>query len=111
MRRQNVSRGAFVEPLEGRQLLADVSGLTLINAATDMVIGPLTNGATIDLRTAGSQLSVRAQVTPATTSGSAVFTLDGVKIRTENAVPYAIQGDTNGDYLPWTPSIGKHTLK
>src|SRR5215208_8420111 len=110
MRRGVLTVGPTIELLEGRQLLADVAGLTLINAATDKVIGPLNSGATIDFRVTGNQLSVRAELAqPA--SGSVVFTLDGVRYRPENFAPYAIKGDTDGNYLPWTPSIGSHTLK
>lgn len=47
--------------------------------------------------------------------GSVQFKLDGQLIHTENFAPYTIAGDAAKpnnlvDYLPWTPSLGGHTL-
>src|SRR3954447_14175333 len=99
---------AVVEPLEGRALFAGgsidsgivpwliphvnavgsptptptgmaVTGLTLINAATDQPIGPLTSGATVDEAAVGSQLSVLATTNPALV-GSVTFVLDGQQV-------------------------------
>jgi hypothetical protein len=91
-----------------------INTLTLMNAATDQPIGDLKDGATLDLKKLGTtQLSVVATTNPAKV-GSVTFTLDGQVIQTENYVPYSIKGDaprTNGrNYLPWTPTTGKHTL-
>jgi hypothetical protein len=85
-----------------------VANLVLINAATDHDLRSLTNGATIDLSTDGSSLNIRAEVTG--TVGSIAFILDGATYRVENTAPYAIRGDNDGDYLPWTPALGSHTL-
>jgi N-acetylneuraminic acid mutarotase len=87
---------------------AAVTRFRLVNAATDDDINLLATGSTIDLRKLGSQLSVRAETSGAV--GSVKFVLDGRTFRVENGAPYAIKGDVNGDYLPWTPSIGNHTL-
>jgi hypothetical protein len=91
-----------------------INKLTLFNAATDQPIGDLKDGATLDLKQLGTnQLSVVATTNP-TKVGSVTFALDGQVIQTENYVPYSIKGDaprTNGrNYLPWTPTAGKHTL-
>ena len=80
--------------------------------ATDTEIGPLTDGATVNQATTGTQLSVRADTSPATV-GSVLFTLDGVLVRTENSPAYAIAGDDGaGDFNPLTPALsnGAHTL-
>jgi hypothetical protein len=91
-----------------------VTGLTLVDAATDQDIGPVTSGMTIDF-TGGKQYSVRADVEGATKS--AVFKLDGATIRTESSLPFSIAGDQNpvagtndADYLPWSVANGAHTL-
>jgi hypothetical protein len=81
----------------------------LINADTDLDIGPLADGATLDLAALPTRnLSVRAEVSGS--AGSVVFALDGKNVRSENAAPYTIAGDSNGDYSPWTPPTGQHTL-
>jgi hypothetical protein len=91
-----------------------ISKLTLFNAATDQPIGELKDGATLDLKQLGTnQLSVVATTNP-TKVGSVTFALDGQVIQTENYVPYSIKGDApkqgGRNYLPWTPTAGKHTL-
>ncbi|HET6795917.1 MAG TPA: hypothetical protein VFH40_02060 [Gemmatimonadales bacterium] len=30
--------------------------------------------------------------------------------RTETIAPYALAGDDTGDYRPWTPTVGSHTM-
>jgi hypothetical protein len=86
-----------------------VSGLTLVNAATDKDIAALVDGSVIHFARTGTSLNIRVTTVP-TTVGSVVFTLDGKKVATETYAPYAIAGDNNGDYNPWTPSLGAHTL-
>ena len=51
----------------------------------------------------------------ANVSGSPIasvrFAYDGnSNYRTENAAPYALAGDTSGDYNAWTPSVGSQSL-
>ena len=57
-------------------------------------------------------LNVRANTSPATV-GSVVFVLSGTQSRnqTETTPPYALFGDTGGNYDPWTPALGGYTLK
>jgi CubicO group peptidase (beta-lactamase class C family) len=88
-----------------------VTGLTLINADTDQPIGPLTDGMTLDLAALPTtRLNVRAETAP-TPVGSVRFRLDKkANYRTETDSPYALAGDTRGDYTPWTPAAGAHTL-
>jgi hypothetical protein len=91
-----------------------VDSLTLINADTDLPIAahdPLMNGATIDLSVIGtSNLNIRANTTPNPT-GSVRFGLNGnTNYQTENAAPYALEGDSSGDYNAWTPSVGNYTV-
>jgi hypothetical protein len=91
-----------------------VTGLTLIDADLDQPIAgfdPLLDGATIDLGTLPTRnLNIRANTNPATV-GSVRFGYDAVAAyRTENAAPYALEGDNAGDYAPWTPATGAHSV-
>ncbi len=59
-------------------------------------------------------LNIRANTNPQAV-GSVLFGLDGnANYRLENSAPYALAGETNNsgtvDYLPWTPTVGSHTL-
>ncbi len=88
-----------------------VQSLTLINADTNTDIGLLEDGQTINLAALPTvNLSVRAN--PGTNPvGSVRFAYDGnPNFQTENVAPYALRGDTNGDYISWTPTLGTHTL-
>ena len=86
-----------------------VAQLKLINAATDQVIGDLTNNMVLDLAKLGNQLNVRADTSPETV-GSVAFVLDGKTINIDHVAPYALGGHEGEDYLPWTPTVGRHTL-
>ena len=91
-----------------------VLSFTLINADTDLPIAsfdPLTSGSTLNLATLPTRnLNVRANVNT-TSVGSVRFALDAnANFRTENTAPYALAGDSNGDFSPWTPTVGTHTL-
>ncbi|MCW1923697.1 tandem-95 repeat protein [Luteolibacter arcticus] len=88
-----------------------IATLMLVNADTDDDIGPITNGMTINLAVTGANLNVRADTSPSIV-GSVRFGLDGVAdFMTQSSAPYTLGGDAPGDdYLPWTPSLGSHTL-
>lgn len=88
-----------------------VSSFTLVNADSDLDIGPLTNGQTVNLQTLPTRnLNVRANTTPSFV-GSVRFTFSGTPGQaTESTAPYALAGDTSGNYNAWTPSLGSHTL-
>ena len=90
------------------------TSFTLVDAdaATDVDIQPLVNGAVLNLATLPTRnLNIRANANPATT-GSVVFVLGGAESRTstENVEPYALFSDVGGDYNPWTPTVGNYTL-
>lgn len=96
--------------------LPRVTHFTLINADTDQPISgfdPLQNGAILNLGGLPTRnLSIRADTDPPGV-GSVRFEYDGDKdYRIENAAPYCIAGDgPGGDYLPWTPAVGTHSLR
>ena len=88
-----------------------IQSLTLVNADTDTDIGPLEDGQTLNLAALPTtNLNVRAN--PGTAPvGSVRFAYDGnPNFQTESVAPYALRGDTNGDYNSWTPTLGTHTL-
>jgi hypothetical protein len=91
-----------------------VTSLALINADTDQPIAgynPIAEGATLNLNTLPTRnLNIRANTNPGTV-GSVRFAYDGnSNYRTENQGPYALAGDTSGDYHAWTPTLGSKTL-
>jgi hypothetical protein len=87
----------------------NVSGFMLVDAATNTDIRPLLNDDWLVLSQLPPQLSVRATVYG--TPGSVVFGYNGnPNYRTENAAPYALSGDNNGDYAVQPLVGGEHTL-
>jgi hypothetical protein len=82
-----------------------VDSFALVDAATDQVIGPLNDGATVELTALPSALKLRANVDPAVT-GSVVFDFDG-QIVVDDSAPY----DYAGGALEWVPGVGLHTLQ
>lgn len=91
-----------------------VTGFTLIDADTNQPIpafDPLVDGAVVslaDLTT--TNLSIRANTNPAQV-GSVRFGLDSSPVyRTENVIPYALEGDSSGDYTEWNYTLGQHTV-
>jgi len=104
--------GGGAPPLPGPAAQA-VSSLTLIDADTDQPIAgfdPLNSGATLNLGTMPTRnWNLRANTQPGTV-GSVRFGYDGnAAYRTESAAPYALEGDSGGNYNPWTPSVGSHS--
>jgi hypothetical protein len=95
--------------------LPTITDLALVNAVTDQVVSKLENPATINYLAIGTdKINLRANVV-AGSVGSVKFKLDGVT-KTENAAPYtwagdALKPDGSTDYLPFTPSLGSHTLE
>jgi hypothetical protein len=86
-----------------------VTGFTLVNADTDELIAPLTNGATLDPAVLPTRnLNVRADTSPATV-GSVRFEL-GARDRTEDNPPYALFGNRNADYYGKAFKAGSYTL-
>ena len=80
-----------------------VNSLSLINARNNAVLQDnIVDNSSIDISGFDTTvLNVRAN-TSGGTVGSVVFDLNGKKkFRTENAAPYALAGDINGNYLKW----------
>jgi len=90
-------------PLYGQE----VTDLVLVNADTDADIRSLSDGDVIDLsQQPTTNFSVRA-VTDPSSVGSVRFEFAGQSnYQTENVVPYALNGDSGGDYDP-APELGQ----
>ncbi|WP_106930601.1 InlB B-repeat-containing protein [Adhaeribacter arboris] len=87
-----------------------LASFTLMNASTDQPIRNLVSGDVIDVSILKS-LNIRANTNPSTV-GSVVFNLSGTQStsRTETGAPYALFGDSGGNYNSWTPTSGNYTL-
>ncbi|WP_158267630.1 InlB B-repeat-containing protein [Adhaeribacter arboris] len=84
----------------------------LVNADTERDIQLVTNGATINLAALPTKnLNVRATTNPSVV-GSVVFKVSGQQTltRTENTAPYAVFGESNGNYTAWVPAVGNYTI-
>ncbi len=99
---ENSSSSAIIE--------AGVTVLELYNADTDEKIATLTDSYTIDYDKIGTtKIAIVAQVEG--TVEYVQFSLDDVDdFQTEANAPYAIKGDTDGDYSPWSPKDGNYAL-
>ena len=91
----------------------EISSLTLIDATTEQPIpgyDPLPGDFEIDLNSIGTnEFNIVANTTGAV--GSVRFGYDqDTNFRTENSSPFAFFGDSFGDFLSWTPSLGAHTI-
>lgn len=109
------SRRPGLESLEPRVVLSEVVSFSLIDADADVVVPgfeAIPSNAQIDLATLPTRrLNVRANPGPHAV-GSVRFALDAnANFRTESSAPFALNGDSNGNYNPWTPTLGAHTLK
>lgn len=80
----------------------------LVNADTNQDIREIHHNETVSKSADGSSLNIRAEVSG--TTGSIVFDIDGGETRTESAAPYAANGDSKGNYYPWSPANGSHTI-
>ena len=87
-----------------------VTGFVLVNADTNQDIRTLSNSDTIDLTQLPPNLSLRVTTAPAQVGSVAFSTPNNSNFRTENVAPYALNGDTNGDYVPVQFSEGTTAL-
>ncbi len=104
---------SVTEKVTEEENVLKIEQLVLVNAESNQDIAefnPLTEGAVINFKALGTdKLSIGAYPTEGAT-GSVQFIMDDEEIQVENVAPYAIGGDTNGDFNPWIPTLGAHTL-
>lgn len=87
-----------------------VTSFSLVNAATNTIVGTLSNNATIDFSQLGTdKISIIANVSGAVESVK--FVLNGSDFKTENLPPYSLLGDDNGVYGVWQPAEGNYSLE
>lgn len=95
--------------VERTSLNVFVTGFMLVDAGANSDIGPVLHGDRLVLSSLPAQLSIRAVVSGS--PGSVQFGYDSTPaIQIENLSPYALAGDTAGDYVPFTFSKGTHTV-
>ncbi len=88
-----------------------VTGITLINAASDVALYPLTNGMVINVATLPTQnLTIEAFAT--SDVGSVRMSLSGSKSNTriENNAPLALYGNSGADYAGSNFGLGTYTI-
>lgn len=91
---------------------AKVTGFTLVNADTDQPIGPLADGDVIDLADfpLGTNFNIVANVGNVPV-GSVVFDYNGTSgFRTESRAPFALGGDSNGNFRALDLPLGANSL-
>jgi len=87
-----------------------VTSFTLVNAATDLDIGPLNNGAVINLNQT-PEVNVRANLCTNTGTASVKFNLNGSQFKIEGSAPWALAGDVSGNYVKWNVAPGNYTIQ
>ena len=88
----------------------EVLSFTLVDAETNEDIMELTEGMEIDLaEITATSFNIRANVSPREV-GSVAFEFNGNKGRTENVVPYALFGDSGGNYFGRRLTTGDYTV-
>ncbi|MGJ8652515.1 MAG: DUF5060 domain-containing protein [Opitutaceae bacterium] len=87
-----------------------IDQVILVDAGSNTDIREILNGDTLNLALDGSSLNIRAATNGS--PGSVRFLLSGQEsdTQTENVAPYALKGDSSGNYNSWTPSLGNYTL-
>ncbi len=89
-----------------------VTGFTLYDADADQPIGPLVDGAVLDLADfpLGTNFNIEATV-GSVPVGSVVFDFNGdPNFRTESKAPFALGGDSNGNFRALDLPLGVNTL-
>lgn len=84
-----------------------ITGLLLVDADTEAVIGPIAAGATLSLNDPAvpANFNIVAETVDA---GSVTFS--GMSFRNENVAPYALFGDYAGDYFGQPLGVGNYTV-
>lgn len=84
-----------------------ITKLRLIKSDTNVVIGDLTDGQTIDLDIVGDKLNIIAL---APFAGSVKFESSDLFTRVENSAAFAYRGKVGSNFNDWTPTVGPLTI-
>ncbi|MEM6929638.1 MAG: hypothetical protein AAF602_22045, partial [Myxococcota bacterium] len=82
--------------------------LVIVDATTDTDFADLADGQTLFLGDLPAHWSLRTASN--TLANPVCFELDGAHVQCESFVPFAVAGDIQGDYFPFDPGLGIHTL-
>jgi Malectin domain len=95
------------------QTVGSIADFDLVNAKTNLKITTLTPGQVIVVSAIPGMISPDFNIDAKSTGSvqSVVFTLNGVKVQTENAAPWAFCGNSGPDFLTCKSLInGTHTI-
>jgi hypothetical protein len=92
-----------------------IQNVFLVNTQTDITLVEMVPGGTYQFTLAELNVMGIYTETPDGSPlegqiGSVVLSLDGSIMKTENAAPYSLFGDSNGNFRPGSISDGEHTL-
>ena len=93
---------------EGFGLRATAQGLWIVDADANTDVRMLIDGETLYADQLPSNWTLRSE--HADSPAQVCFDLDGVRERCEGVAPFAIAGDTSGNYNAWDPGLGSHTV-
>ncbi|MEO0623508.1 MAG: Ig-like domain-containing protein [Pseudomonadota bacterium] len=83
-------------------------GFSLVNAGNDQTVGDLEAGDEVSLADFPNGFSISAN--PDGAVGSVVFSIGGQVVQTENTAPFALFGDSGGDFDPADLGPGTYTV-
>ncbi|MEM9462164.1 MAG: DUF5060 domain-containing protein [Myxococcota bacterium] len=83
-------------------------GLVLVDAASDLDVGPVLDGDTLYEDDLPASWTLRAELS--SSPGQVCFDVDGVQQQCEGFAPYSISGDSSGDFAPWGASVGNYSI-
>jgi hypothetical protein len=106
---ENDDIGAFDFSPGTGETSPEVISLTLIDADTGENISVLNSTNTVNLLQ-HPNISIRADTNPSDV-GSVVFRVNGSYFRNENNAPYAIAGDSSGNYNAWDVNAGRYVVE
>jgi hypothetical protein len=89
-----------------------IIGFSLVNSASDTVLGPLSDGDTVTLGVVGNSLNVDAETNGESNIMEVEFYFDSSYARTEGVPPYALGGNAGSNYFNYSPlaAAGSHVI-
>lgn len=87
---------------------AAAQGLWIVDAGADVDVRMLVDGETLYLDQLPASWTLRSE--HADSPSQVCFDVNGVRARCEGVAPYAIAGDSSGNYTAWNPALGSYTI-
>lgn len=94
--------------LEDSRPRAAAQGLWIVDADANADVRMLVDGETLYADQLPAHWTLRSEHDDS--PSQVCFDLDGVREKCEGVAPFAIAGDTSGNYDPWDPGLGSHTV-